>query len=185
MPLLYFNLAGMLAGAVWIGLMSQWHVIWLGVMTIFFSPYLIPLLMMPAGILSHFMALYQNAGQHSKERLMFFLSLAYILLFITTVCVGIFEYVVTAVRPEALYAALLWGSTAAMSPFLLWSSRDRGNVFIMTTVEVAQIAILALCLIRLLGFSLSFWPAFVIFGGILGLATAVQAFFESRQNGPR
>jgi len=181
MPLLYLNIAGLAAGAVWLGMVSQWHVIWLGVMIIFFSPYIIPLLLMPAGIFSHFMALYQNTGQRRKEQVMFFCSIGYVLLFVTLLCVYIFAYVLFNVRPEAHRAALLWGSSAALTPLLLWSSRDRNNIFIMTTVELAQAAILALCAVRFAGTVLSFWASFAIFGGIMVAGTVAQAIYEKKQ----
>jgi hypothetical protein len=133
-PLLFANLAGLGAGTVWLGAVSQWQVIWLGVMAVLFSPYIIPILLMPAGIFSHFMLLYQNAGQKKKERWMFILSLAYILLFMTLWCTGIFGYVTASVKPQALFAALLFGSSAAMLPLLIWAQRDRSNSFVMTLV---------------------------------------------------
>ena len=75
MPLLYLNLAGLAAGADWLGMQGQWQVIWIGFIMIFFSPYVIPILVMPAGIFSHFMALYHAKQRAERERAMFFMSL--------------------------------------------------------------------------------------------------------------
>jgi hypothetical protein len=177
-PLLFANLAGLAAGAVWLGAVSQWQVIWIGVVTVLFSPYIIPILLMPAGILSHFMSLYQNAGRRGKERLMFILSLVYILLFMTLWCAGIFEYVTGSVKPGALFAALLFGGSAAMLPLLLWSHRDRNNTFVMTLVEVAQAGILILSGVRIFGLAPPFWLSFIIFGGIMVFMSVVQAVYE-------
>ncbi len=179
-PILYLNLAGLAVGAVWLGVMAQWQVVWVGVMALLFAPYIIPILIIPAGILSHFMSLYRAAQRPDKERLMFTLSLAYILLFLTLWCVSIFEYVTHSVVPQAVHAALLWADSAALVPLLLWTNRDRGNIFIMTMVEVAQLAIVVLSAVRLLDGATSFWPSFSIFGGIMALAAITQAVYEKK-----
>jgi hypothetical protein len=177
-PLLFANLAGLGAGGVWLGALSQWQVIWIGVMAVIFSPYIIPLVLMPAGIFSHFMLLYQKAGQLKKERLMFIFSLIYILLFLTFWCTGIFEYVAGSVRAEAFFAALLFGSSAAVLPLLLWSHRDRNNTFVMILVEAAQAGVLMLVVARLFGFVPPFWLSFLMLGGIMVSVTMVQAAYE-------
>lgn len=179
-PLLYVNLAGMVAGAVWLGVLSQWNVIWIGIVSLFFSPYIIPILMMPAGILSHFMALHGKAGRKDRERLMLVFSLAYILLFLTLWCVGIFGYVTENVRPDALPAGLLWANAAALAPLLRWACRDRKNIFIMTLVEAAQAVLLVLSAVMLFYGRGSFWTPYVIFFGIMAFVIAVQAFFEEK-----
>ncbi len=180
-PLLSLNLAGMAAGAAWLGALSQWQVIWLGGLMLFFSPFIVPVLMMPAGIFSHFMALYSNNGRKDRERLMLVLSIAYILLFLTLWCVGIFEYITARVQPDARWAALLWANTAALAPLLIWSSRDRKNIFIMTLVETAQAALLILSAITVFGLDTPFWLSCGILGVILAVVPAVQAFNEAKK----
>jgi hypothetical protein len=181
MPLLYANLAGLAAGAVWLGIMAQWQVIWIGIMALLFSPYVIPLLIVPAGVFSHFMAVYQSAGQAAKERRMFVLSLSYILLFLTLWCVSFFEYVTHNVAPQAIGAGLLWASCASMASLLLWASRDRNNIFITTTVETAQLAMVMLAAFRLLAGTTSFWSSAALFGGIMAVAAVTQHFYEKKQ----
>jgi hypothetical protein len=95
-------------------------------------------------------------------------------------CIGIFDYVTLSVSPHALDAGLLWASTVALSPLLWWSSRDRNNVLIMTLVEIAQIAMIAVSLIRLFAGESSFWMSFAIFGGIAACLTAIEAFYEEK-----
>jgi hypothetical protein len=180
-PLLYLNLAGLAAGAVWLGVLAQWQVIWLGFLMIFFSPYIIPILMVPAGVCSHFMTLYGVAQRRQHERLMFVLTIGYILSFVTFWYVGVFEYVMqSVVLPQARFAALLWANTAALTPLLMWASRDRNNIFVMTMTEMAQVAALALTLLCLTGVVPAFWTAAAIFGGILALAATLQAVYEEK-----
>jgi hypothetical protein len=181
MPTLYVNLLGLAAGAMWLAALSQWQFVGLGVVLVFFSPHIIPVLLLPAGIFSRFMLLYQNAGRRKKAQAMFILSLAYILLFMTLWCVGIFGYAMGSAGPEGTQGAmLLWASTAAMLPLFLWSSHDRGNIFIVTMVEMAQVAVLILCAVRLSGVILSFWPSFAVFGGLLALVMVTQAVYEEK-----
>jgi hypothetical protein len=182
-PLLWFNLAGMAMAAVWLGALSQWQVLWLGVLMVIFSPYVIPILMIPAGIFSHFMALHQKAGNAARERWMFLAAIAYVVFFLSVWCAGIFTYVThVVVRPEALLAALLWAGSSSMAPLLMWSSRDRGNVFIMTLVEAAQPGVWILCVARvLLGAEVFFWASYIIFGVLMGGVAAAQRFYEKKQ----
>ena len=120
---------------------------------------------------------------------MFLSSLAYLILFLTLWCAGLFEYITHSVAPFALYAGLLWACTAAVSPLLWWSSRDRDNLFIMTMVEGAQAAIIVLSIVRLAFGESSFWSSFAVLGGIIGLLTAAQVIYEEKflkkMEGPR
>jgi len=185
MPLLYANMAGLAAGSAWLGAMAQWQLVGLGVAVIFISPYIIPILLMPAGIFSHFMLLYQKAGRRKFERLMFVLSIFYIALFMTLWCVGIFEYATGDIGPEIPLAPLLWAASAAMLPLLMWSSRDRSNILIMAMVEVAQAATLILCTIRFFGVIPHFWLSSAVFGGFLALLTIMQAVNEEKSMNTR
>jgi hypothetical protein len=179
-PLLYVNLAGLSGAALWLASLSQWQVMGIGVAMIFISPYIIPILVMPAGIFSHYMLAFREIQRPDKERTMLLCSLAYIVLFLTFWCIGIFDYVTASIHPLALHAGLLWASTASVSSLLWWSSRDRSNVLVMTLVEIAQVAMIAVSAIRLLSGGLSFWTAFAIFGGIAASLTALQVFYEEK-----
>lgn len=173
-------MAGLAAGAVWVWLTAQWQVIWLGLAAITFSPYIIPLLMIPAGILSHFMTIYQAAARRGKEQLMFVLSVAHILLMMTLWCVGIFIYVTHSVRPEFTATALLWANVTAMTPLLIWINRDRANIFILFMVETAQAALWVLMLAKIWGDITSFWGSFLIFFGIIAGVAAIQGVYEEK-----
>ncbi len=177
-PLLTLNLAGLAAAALWLVSYSQWQVIWIGFMMLLFSSNIIPLFLIPAGVFSHFMNLYRAAQRPQKEKTMFFLSVAYILLFLTFWCTGIFEYVTYSVLPRAAGAGVLWACTAALTPLLWWSSRDRDNIFIMLMVEGAQLAMIAVVAARLLAGVTSFWTYFAVFGTVMAAIAATQAVYE-------
>ncbi|MBI3440642.1 MAG: hypothetical protein HY052_02370 [Proteobacteria bacterium] len=180
LPLLYLNLAGMAVGAIWIVALSQWPVLWVGIFAVIFSPYLIPILMIPAGILSHFMGLYQKAGQAAKERRMYVSSLAYIIMFLALFCVIIFQFVTRNVAPAALAPGLLWAATSAMTALLIWASRDRGNVLIVTMVVAAQLAMLVLVLLRFFSGPLPFWMTVALCGGVIALVTTARIRHEKK-----
>ncbi len=177
-PLLYANLGALGLSGLWLGAMSQWQVIWIGMMGLILSPYLIPILLMPAGIFSHFMVRHQVTKRKSAERGMFLCSLAYVLFFMTLWSAGIFDYVLASTQPIALVPALAWGAAGAITPLLLWASRDRTNLFVSQMVEAAQGAVLVLVALRLFGIDLSFGRTFLLVGAIM-VATAVgEAFYE-------
>ena len=180
MPLLGVNLAGLAAAALMLVSQGQAQVIWLGFIMLAFSPFIIPILLIPAGIFSHFMTVYAAAGKASRERLMFILSLGYSILFLTFWCTGIFNYVTHSVAPQALRDGVLWAGAAALAPLLWWSSRDAGNTFVMMMVEMAQVAMIALSAVRLLVGESSFWTSFCAFGGFLVLVAAGQSLYEKK-----
>lgn len=184
-PLLVANLLGLVAGAMWLGLGGQWSTMGLGLFTVLFAPALvIPILLVPAGVLSHFIGLYQAQGRKRAERLALLGSLGYIVLFLALWCAGIFSFVTADVSGAALPPAVLWGACCAMAPLFLWSYRDRSNVFVMFMVEVAQACVLAAAALRLAGYpSLPFAFAAAGFFVVLALAAALRMMWEERMRG--
>ena len=177
-PLMNVNIAGLVIGAVLVGTTTQWKIIGIGVIIIVFSPYLIPFLMVPVGIFSHFMMIYRGSKQENREQLMFVLNISYILFFLTMWCVCIFEFIITSVTPDAQTAGLILANSVAMLSLLMWINRDRENLFIMTLVEAAQIAFLLLFAIKLAEIETSFWISSAIFGGFLSLTAILFAAGE-------
>jgi hypothetical protein len=179
-PLFGLNLAGLGVGVVWLVSQGQAQVIWLGVMMLIFSPFIIPILLIPAGVFSHYMAFYSSVGKKDRERLMFLLSLGYIILFLTFWCTGIFEYVTHNIARQAIAAGLLWASATALAPLLWWSGRDVNNFFIVMMVEVTQVAMIALSVVRLLAGESPFWLSAGVFGGFLVFVAALQSVYEKK-----
>lgn len=179
-PLLYLNLAGMTAAALWLGVLGQWQVMGIGVMMVFFSPYIIPLLLLPAGFFSRLMVLFGQMQKPGVERAMLACSLGYIVAFMTFWCTYIFDLVTHAVVPAAAFAAMLFANAAAVGPLLWWVSKDRENIFIITMVEMTQVGMLALLALRLLQGNTTFWPTFAIFAALLALVAGAQLLYEKR-----
>ena len=173
-------MAGLALGALGLASANQWQYVGLGLMAIFLSPYIIPILMLPAGLFSYFMTLYGNAGLKGKEQIMFFLSIAYVVAFMTFWCAGIFYYVTYAAQTQTLLATVFWGSVVSAMPLLWWSSRDRENLFILTLVETAQLAVIVLALCRYFELVTSFWPMALVVAGIVGGFTGVQALCDQK-----
>lgn len=173
-------MAGLALGALGLASTNQWQYVGLGIMAIFLSPYVIPILMLPAGLFSYFMTLYGNAGLKDKEQAMFFLSTAYIVAFMTFWCAGIFYYVTYAAQTQTLLANVFWGAVVSVMPLLWWSSRDRENLFILTLAEIAQLAVIVLVLCRYFELVTSFWPMALVVASIVGGFTGLQALHENK-----
>lgn len=179
-PLFALNLAGMAVSAAWLTSVGQWQVMWLGVAMLLFSPMIIPLLLMPAGIFSHFMSVYRSVNNHKRERLMFVLSLAYIILFLALWCTGIFDYVAQNVAPQAAQPAALWSCAAAIAPLLWWSSRDMNNTFILLLVQVTELGMIGLSAVWLLHGAISFGLMFPALAVFLAAIALVMGLYEKR-----
>jgi len=179
-PLFALNLAGLAVGGAWLSNFSQWQVMWLGVGMLLFSPMVIPLILMPAGIFSHFLSVYHAHNNRRLERRMFVLSLGYIILFLALWCAGIFNYVLQNVSPRAVEPAVLWAGAAAMAPLLWWSSRDTNNLFILLLVQAAQLGVIGLAIVWLLHGALPFGLMFPAIAVFLAAIATVQGLYENR-----
>ena len=179
-PLIKINMAGLIIGAIWVGMTMQWTVIGIGIIVACFSSNFIPLLMVPVGIFSHFMVVYRGTKQKNKEQLMFVLSVAYILLFLTMWCVSILEFVITRIDVDVMAGGLIWANSIAMLPLLMWIDRDHENILIMTLIETAQIAILLLSAIKFVWVETPFWMVYLVFGGILSIMAVLMAVNDKK-----
>lgn len=173
-------MAGMAVGAVWLVAIGQWQYIGIGIMAIFFSPYILPILILPAGMFSFFMVTYANAGRKDKERVMFMLSLAYILAFMAVWCAGLFYYATYAAQPQTLPANIFWGVIVSVMPLLWWSSQDRENLFILSLVEIMQVAVLVLAACRYFELVTGFWPMVFLVGVIGSSLLGLQVLYEKK-----
>ena len=180
MPLLYINLLGMLIGGGYLFAVGTWRIVLSFLILLTFSSYIIPIILIPAGILSHFMVLYQNAKQAAKEKLMFVLAMAYMLAFITLWCGLIFGAIVGSAGAVYKPLALVFAVSAAMAPIFLWVRHDPNNFFIIMLAEVTQLAMVILAVILLVykGMTLSLCLTFIF--SVLCLAVVFQWFFEKR-----
>lgn len=179
-PLFALNLAMLAVSAAWLSNFSQWQVMWLGVAMLLVSPMIIPLILLPAGIFSHFMTVYHATKNQRLERRMFVLSLGYIILFLALWCAAIFDYVTQSVASAAVEPAVLWAGAAAMAPLFWWSSRDLSNIFVLLLVQSAQVGIIGLALIWLLHGPVSFGLMFPGFAVFLAAIAAAQGLYEKR-----
>lgn len=180
MPLLYANMAGMAAGGVWIGLAAQWHVIWVGVVMVFVAPFILPVLIIPAGVFSHYMVFFHNTGKRVHERVMYACSIGYVVLFASLFSTAVFSAVARSVAPAAQGAGILWGAVSALLPLLLWASRDVSNVFVSTVVVAAQVALFFLVAAWLYAGALPFWMAAALSCSVTALITVIRIKKESR-----
>lgn len=185
MGLLFLNLTGMAAGAGWLAVLSQWSVIGLGVTVLIFSPYILPILMVPAGIFAHLAAAHESQGRISRSKKLYLCSLAYLVGFISLWCSGIFVYILTNVQAGTSPAAtLIWANSTALAPLFLWAVRDRSNVFIATIVIEAQVTMLLLLGVMLSSLAAQltsfFLGSLAIYAAVMAVCVFGQYFYDSR-----
>ena len=179
-PLTYINLLGMAVGALSLISVSQWQVLRVGTFLVIFSQYIIPILMIPAGIFSHFMVMFQDSKQVKKEKLMFFLSIAYILSFISVWCIFIFWIVVSKISDVNLLISFIWANSAALFPLFLWAKKDKNNIFIISLVELAQVSLLIVSVLNITYKGMTFFDCLFSFLGFMISAVVLQGFFDKK-----
>jgi hypothetical protein len=185
MGLLFLNLTGMAAGAGWLAVLSQWPVIGLGVTVLIFSPYILPILMVPAGIFAHLAAAHESQGRTGRSKKLYVCSLLYLVAFVSLWSAGIFVYILTNVQAGTSPAAvLIWANSTAMAPLFLWAVRDRSNAFIAALVIEAQVTMLILLggALTPLAAQLShpFWDSLAIYAVLMAVFVFGQYFYDSK-----
>jgi len=177
-PLSYLDMAAMAAGGLWVIGLSQWQSIGFGVSTLLLSPYVIPILLLPAGALAFFMNRHRQQGNVRGERTFFIASLLYMVFFLSLWCAGTF-YLLTGGTGHP--SALLWAGGTGLLSLTWWASGDRDNIFVSSLVEVAHLVVMALGLCFFMGWITAFWPALVLAATLFGAATLIQGALEHRQ----
>lgn len=125
-----------------------------GLLALTVSFYALPLSLLPAGIFSHFMTVYEGTA---RGRVFLLLSLFWLVFMLAFWSVGVFAYL----SPQPFFAV-----AAACAPLQLWSLRDRDNIFVGTLVLAAQVGILIIC-----AAGLGFWAALIAQTGLLTLVS--------------
>lgn len=175
-PLLYLNVAIMVIAGGWLGLEGLLGLVLPPVMMLVFSPLVFPFLMIPAAF---FGGLMQMAPQYAKWfALCSFLYLDALLAFYIA---GTFTFVDPLSRGGAGWFALAFAIGASLCPWILFASRDRGNIFFTGLILMgAATALLLAGLIvqmHLDGFGALFLVAFAAMAGMTGLQALYEKIF--------
>jgi len=180
-PLLYANLGVTLLGFALLTAAGQWALIGTGIVLLIFSPFILPPLAVPAGVMAHLMAKARAEGNAKKENILFLSSSGYMVLLLAFWCAGVVSYFMMHTVVIAAKPGLLWAAGLAMTPLFWWSIRDRENLFIALLVEVAQIVTLALAGLSFFGGdTVSFWPSALLYTAIMGIFARFVILHEEK-----
>lgn len=175
-PFIWFGGACMAVSGLWLLYGGQWHALALPIMAFIFSPFIFPLLMIPAGFCAGVMMVTEKQFPRASR---VFAGLTFV--WFVTLMSGypVVALLSTGDAIDAGYgkAALLWALSAGITPWAFFATRDRGNVFFTGLVYMSALAgavIFPLAAHQAWGLAQIFWSYWLA----LGVMVSLQALYE-------
>jgi len=135
------NIAGGIAGGIWLAILGEWTLIVIGVLLFFISHWILSIIMLPnlliAGIASH---LYER--KNPLAPFLGFLSQLYINLLIVGTCVFAFficSHYYSGETSITYVPYLLWSWGMALGPWQFFASKEPDNEFFSITLFSASV----------------------------------------------
>ena len=175
-PFIWFGGLCMAVSGIWLLYGGQWHALALPGMAFVLSPFIFPLLMIPAGFCAGVMMVTEKQFPRASK---IFAALTFV--WFVTLMSGypVVALLSTGDAIEAGYSrpAILWALSAGITPWAFFSTRDRGNVFFTGLVYLSALAgavIFPLAAHQAWGVAKIFW----VYWLVLGAAVSLQALYE-------
>lgn len=174
-PLLAVNLTVMIASAVLLIFNEYSFTVWRAALAFLVSPFLLPILVIPAAMAAGVMRLLEKA-KPGFAKFLGLVSLGWLVALITFYVVLVFESVAKTLDHEPALT-MAYGLGAAISPWALMAIKDRDNLFFTGLVWMAQLAALALMFLAVrLGWK--FWDCVQFFGACMAIMLMLQSLYE-------
>jgi len=184
-PLMVINIAAMVVSGVWLTAEGYIFAVWPAVLVFLFSPFIFPVLILPAGMCAGIMHLMREA-KPKLSKVMEVLSVAWLVLAFTFYTMALFRMVAGPLGAGDALPAMVFGVTAAMAPWTVLAAKDRDNLFFTGLVWMAELtAISVMCCAVMIGWK--FWFSALVFLGLLTGLVLVQALYEKiflKKDGP-
>lgn len=176
--LVFMNLFGMLISTMWMMSKSGWKSVGIGICIITFSRHIIPLLLAPSALFSNFMLKFKAKQNVKMERIMFFSAMAYIVIFFSIWISLIFNGLIVSTNGSIFVPELIWSSSTAMAPLFIWVITDKDNPFMVTMVEICQLSVFLIAVLKFLYSDMIFFESLVILLVSIGSITAISFAVE-------
>lgn len=176
-PLIALSCLGMAAAGgvlVWSG---HWRALWTCALVFFISPFIFPLLMIPAAFCGGLMRVFLTA-QPLVARAMQALASGWLIFILAFWGAMVFDMAMPLTQDPALqWPALAWCVAGSVAPWAVFARGDRDNIFFTEIVLLFFLGCLAAAAALLQG-PLRFWQAFWIAAIAMAAPMAAQAVIE-------
>ncbi len=177
-PLIYINMFIMACSAAWVALSPYFLLVGIAIILIAFYSFLIPISLIPAGILSNFMIFFQKTGKVKVENAFLVASMGYVILFLSFWCVYILNISLGRVGEGYEIPAVLFANAAAFTCLYLWVSGDKKNFFMIRLIEFAQLVMILLSVVKLIIIKIPFWHQMGFFFASMVLVVLLQYLYD-------
>lgn len=174
---MYLNLGAMVVSGVWLTTQGYIFAVWPAVLVLLFSPFIFPILILPAAMCAGIMHLFGQA-KPLLSRVMTVLSVGYLVLAFTFYSMLLFRMMAEPIAtPANFIAAMVYGVAAALAPWTILAVKDRDNLFFIGLVIMAEVTSI-IVMVAAVSLHWGFWVSAFAFWGILTGLVSLQALYE-------
>jgi hypothetical protein len=179
MPLMILNLLGGIVSGIWLIVLGEWRMIFLGICFLFVSHWIISIALMPGMLLVMPAMLAIQKGKKVIGSILGSLNILYTMILITIWCLYIMAMFVNMASDKSIVPALIWSYGVALGPWMYLAQKDQlgggGSSFSAITTLLAQIAYITTIIMFFFGASAG--SISKTFGAIMLIAGMCQIVF--------
>lgn len=175
-PFIWVGGACMAASGIWLLYEGLWQSLAVTTMGFFLSPFIFPLLMIPAGFCAGVMMVTEKQYPRAS-RVFAVLTFVWFITLMAGYPVVSLVSTASAIEAGQVNAAIVWALSAGITPWAFFSTRDRGNVFFTGLVYMSALTgavIFPLAAHEKWNLSQLFWSYWLALAVMVGL----QALYE-------
>lgn len=178
-PVIWFGGLCMLVSGGWLLYEDQWRSMWMAGMAFVMSPFIFPLLMIPAGFCAGVMMVTEKPFPKASR---VFAVLTFV--WFITLMSG-YPVVSLMATGDAIHAgyklpAIVWALAAGLTPWAFFATRDRGNVFFTGLVFMSAVTgavLFPLAAHEKWDMSRLFWTYWLALGVFVSIEALYEKFF--------
>jgi len=175
-PLAVLNIAGGVVSGIWLAILGKWAPIGYGIAAMFFSSFLIALILSPGILLALPAAKFHEKGNKAGVYLFGFLSSLYTMAILTAWCMAVLFFFSRYADSRASIPLLIWAYGVATGPIAYMAQKEGqggGGDASMISSFFTQVAFVASIFV-ILFFRVSLVDVTLFFGAIMLLGLAAQ-----------
>ncbi len=174
---MYLNIGAMVISGVWLTTQGYIFAVWPAVLVLLFSPFVFPVLILPAAMCAGIMHLFGQAKPW-LGKIMAVLSVGYLVFAFTFYSMLLFRMMAEPIGSHTnLIAGMVYGVAAGLAPWTILAVKDRDNLFFTGLVLMAEVTSIIVMVAAVL-LQMNFWPSAFAFWGILTGFVMLQALYE-------
>ncbi len=183
-PIFVLNILGDIVAGIWLAILRDWEILWIGILAIFASHFPLSLLLMVAMLFVLPAQYFIKKNNKIGILICSFLSLSYTLALITIWSLTVLRVFINSATSQNIIPRLIWSYGTAMSPWMFFAQKDQqggGNEYSMISLLFAEVAYISV-MIMVLFLKASMVSILTVFGIIMGICLIVEMIIGLRSS---